>query len=446
MSFSRRVPSDLAPNRFSLALTRAREAVRPLLDLTCSNPTTVGLRYPPELLAMLALPASLVYEPQPFGLRSAREAVAADYVRRGVRVAADRIVLTASTSEAYSLLFKLLCNPGDRVLVPRPSYPLFDHLTALDAVESAPYLLEYHGRWSVDLDSVRQVITPRTRAILAVSPNNPTGSYLDARDLAGLAEVCEQHELALIGDEVFAEYAIPPMPVGPGSSDGVPSAAPALGWRDGVPSAAPALGWRDGVPSTAPALGWRDPGHPVFSDPGHPSVLSVASALTFGLGGLSKSVGLPQLKLGWIGVSGPDRLVEAALARLEVVCDSYLSVGTPVQHAAGALIAEGAAVRVQIAARISGNHRQMLAAIARYPLCAALRVEGGWYAVIQVPATGSEEDLVVALLDQDDVIVHPGYFFDFVREAFLVVSLLPRPEVFASAIERVLARASGGRR
>jgi hypothetical protein len=413
MHFSRRVPSDLAPNRFALAITRARESARRLVDLTVSNPTDVNLLYPQDLLAPLAGPASLVYEPQPFGLRAARQAVAKDFARRGVEVPADRVLLTASTSEAYSILFKLFCDPGDRVLVPRPSYPLFEHLTRLDAVEADSYLLDYHGRWSVDLDSIRRAMSPRTRAILAVSPNNPTGSFLDSRDLTALAVICREHQLALIGDEVFADYPLTDRAPAPGH----PNAAP------------PQRRCRVGDPAAA-----------ALEAP--PGVLSVTDVLTFSLGGLSKSVGLPQLKLGWVGVGGPDDLVAAALARLEVICDSYLSVNTPVQQAAGALIANGAAVRARIAARIKQNHEALVRLATRYPSCAVLPVEGGWYAVIQVPATQSEEDLVVTLLERDAVVAYPGYFFDFPREAFLVVSLLPVPDAFETGVTRVLERAS----
>ncbi len=386
MRFSRRVPSDLGPNRFARALAAARHSGRPLIDLTVSNPTDVGIPYPPGLLAPLSAPASLVYEPQPFGLEPARRAVANEFKRRGHEVPVERVVLTASTSEAYSILFKLLCDPGDRVLVPRPSYPLFEHLTRLDAVETDSYLLEYHGRWSIDEDSLRAAISPRTRAILAVSPNNPTGSLLDRRDLAVLRAACVEHDLALIGDEVFADYALADVTAAPG-------------------------------------------------------VLTAADVLAFSLGGLSKSVGLPQLKLGWFGVAGPDTLVCDALARLEIICDSYLSVGTPIQHAAGALIAEGAVIREAIAARVRQNHGALARLVARVPSCAVLPAEGGWYGVIQVPATESEEDLVVALLERDSVVVYPGYFFDFPREAFLVVSLLPDPDAFAAGVTRVLGRA-----
>ena len=209
MRFSRRVPSDLAPNRFALALAAARVSGAPLLDLTISNPTSVGIDYPPDLLAPLASPAALLYEPHPFGLPAAREAVAADFGRRGIGVVAEHVVLTASTSEAYSILFKLLCEPGDRVLVPRPSYPLFEHLTRLDGVDADSYPLEYHGRWSVDVDELSRSVSATTRAILVVSPNNPTGSFLDARDLREVAALCRRHDLALIGDEVFADYPLP---------------------------------------------------------------------------------------------------------------------------------------------------------------------------------------------------------------------------------------------
>jgi alanine-synthesizing transaminase len=389
MKFSERVPSDLTPNPITTALAGLRSRGASIIDLTESNPTRVGLAYRGDLLGPLANPASLTYEPSPFGLECARAEVAADYRRRGLEVDPARIVLTASTSEAYSLLFKLLCDPGDEVLVPRPSYPLFDHLTQLDAVRARPYLLAYDGAWTVDLDTVRAALTSRTRTIIVVSPNNPTGSFVGAGEIAALSRLSAERGIALIGDEVFADY----------------------GFDDR-----------------------RDQ---------RPSVLAEPLALTFGLGGLSKSAGLPQVKLGWMAAAGPATLVDAALARLEVIADAYLSVSTPVQHAAGALIARGAETRARIRTRVAGNYRELGALVREHPACTLLPVEGGWSAVVQVPAVRSEEALVLTLLEQDHVLVHPGYFFDFAREAFLVLSLLPEPRLFRDAVEKALRRATG---
>jgi alanine-synthesizing transaminase len=359
-----------------------------IADLTESNPTRVGLSYPPALLAPLADARAVEYDPQPLGLWSARAAVAADFRRRGIVISADRVALTSSTSEGYALLFKLLCNAGDQVLVPHPSYPLFEHLTRLECVDAVPYALEYHGAWRIDIESVRAAITDRTRAILIVSPNNPTGSILHRDDLTLLAEIASARDLPLIGDEVFADYKLDP-----------------------AESAT--------------------------------HVLAGGDVLAFSLGGLSKSAGLPQLKLGWIGFGGPSDQVDAMLAAYEIVADTYLSVSTPVQSAAADLIESGAAIRAQIVARVRRNLESLRALAAAFPAIDVLRVEGGWSAVIQVPAVQSEERLVLDLLDQDDVLVHPGYFFDFPREAFVVVSLLVEPATFDRAIARVLARAAG---
>ena len=382
--FSTRVPDDRRPNDLAVALARAR-ARGPLLDLTVSNPTRVGIQYPPDLLAALAAPAALTYQPAPLGMRDAREAVAATFARRGLRMDPDRIVLTASTSEGYSLLFKLLCEPGrSNVLTPVPSYPLFDHLTRLDGVDQRRYALEYHGTWSVDVECMDAAWTGDTRAVLAVSPNNPTGSMLTGAELAGLVDRCAAREAALIIDEVFVDY--------PLSVNGL------------VPAA-------------------------------------VRDCLMFRLGGLSKSAGLPQVKLGWIVVDGPDALVRSALDRLELICDTYLSVSTPVQHAAPELIAAGAQVRGRILDRIRANDRALRQLSASYPSIEALPCEAGWSAVLRVPSTRSEEDLAIALLESSGVVVHPGFFFDFAHEAFLVVSLLPQPEVFTDGIRRVMETA-----
>ncbi len=386
--FSARVPA-LRVNRVAEELARLRASGRPPDDLTVSNPTRGGLPYPRDLLAPLAAPGALDYAPAPFGAPTAREAVAAHLAGRGVSVHPERIVLTASTSEAYSLLFKLLCDPGDVVLVPRPSYPLFEYLTRLDGVEARPYRLEYHGRWEIDVDGLAGMVDARTRAVLLVNPNNPTGSFVRPDELAAVRAAAIRHGLAVVCDEVFADY---------------PLEEPATG-RAGA----------------------------LVADP---------DALTFTLGGLSKSAGLPQLKLGWILLGGPEGLVTAARDRLELVCDTYLSVATPVQLAAGALLDRSRPVADAILGRVRANHAALRRLADGFPACRVLRAEGGWYAVVQVPAIRSEEALIIELLRHDGVLVHPGYFFDFPREAYLVLSLLPPADVFADAAARVLATAS----
>jgi alanine-synthesizing transaminase len=388
--FSSRVPTDLQPNRVSQAVRRARDEGRVLLDLTLTNPTAAGIEYPPSTLSALSDAAALRYDPQPFGLESARIAVAADYARRGIPVDAGRIVLTASTSEAYSILFKLLCEPsGSRVLVPAPSYPLFEHLTRLDGVGCGVYRLDYHERWTLDAESVRQAWTAGTRAVLAVTPNNPTGSVLVAGELAALDDLCAARTAALIVDEVFADY-----PLAPAEAE-------------------------------------------------TPLHTAASACVTFRLGGLSKSAGLPQVKLGWIAVDGPAHLVAPALARLELICDTYLSVSTLVQVAAPALIYCGAAVRQQILDRVRGNYESLKRLAGAHPSVDVLAAEAGWSAVLRVPATMPEEELTLTLLERDGVLVHPGFFFDFEREAFLVVSLLPRPEIFREGVSRMLERVDG---
>jgi len=388
---SSRLPSNLAPNPVSRAVAARRAVGADLIDLTESNPTAVGLRYPPDLLRPLADPAALRYEPQALGLDAAREAVGREFARQGHAVDPARIALTASTSEAYALLFKLFCSPGDEVLVPQPSYPLFDHLTRLEAVTPVPYHLEYHGQWRIDPHAIERVVSPRTRALLVVSPNNPTGSFLHRQDLHDLVELCRRHDLALIGDEVFTDYPLDPAPE-------------------------------------------------------RVSVLDQEAVITCALGGLSKSCGLPQAKLGWMAWRGPAADVARALAAYEIVADSYLSVSTPVQVAAAAILESGAVIRAQIQARIARNLAALRTAAAAWPAATVLRAEGGWSAVVQVPAIRPEEALVLTLITEDGVLVHPGFFFDFSREAFVVVSLLADPDRFDAGVSRMLARACGSGR
>jgi aspartate/methionine/tyrosine aminotransferase len=383
--FSTRIPQDLTPNRLSAALAQVTRDGRPVVDLTLSNPTRAGFQYPAALLSSLAHPRALSYRPAPLGLADARRAISADYARRAVVAPPGRIVLTASTSEAYSLLFKLLCDAGDEVLAPRPSYPLFEHLARLDVVKAVPYDLEYHRRWTLDTDSVERSLSARTRVVLAVSPNNPTGSYLTREELAAIAAICAPRQIAVIVDEVFADYEL-------------------------EPGAARAAG----------------------------QLLHQSECLGFSLGGLSKSIGLPQAKLAWIAASGPDHLVTETLSRLEFLSDIYLSVSTPVQAAAAELLEVGAPVRAAIQFRVAANYRTLRTLAASVPACQVLAADGGWYGVVQVPSFSPEEDLVLDLLTNDGVLVHPGYFFDFPRESFLVVSLLVGEPEFADGIGRIL--------
>lgn len=379
--FSSRLPAALAPNALAAAIDRLRTAETPFIDLTATNPTTVGIAYPTALLNDLSSSAALNYSPQPFGLMRAREAAAREFSRLSTPISADRIVLTASTSEAYSLLFKLLCNPGDEVLIPQPSYPLFELLSRLDDVNAVPYRLQEHAHWSIDRESVGRALTSKTRAILVVSPNNPTGSIISGDDASWLSQLCLSKGIALISDEVFADFQI--------RSVSVPPAFPAC--------------------------------------------------MNFRLGGLSKSAGLPQVKLGWIAVDGPDGLVAEALERLELICDTYLSVSTPVQVAAASLIEGGAAVREAILDRVRRNLATLRTLVASSDDVTLLEPEAGWSVVLKVPATEPEEQKVLRLLTDHGVLVHPGYFFDFSREAFLVLSLLPEEPVFAEGVKRVLA-------
>jgi alanine-synthesizing transaminase len=379
---SRRLPRLTDLNALSRAIAERRTAGRPIIDLTESNPTRAGFAYPRDLLQGLASEAALRYEPQPFGLRSAREAVAADHARRGVRIDPDRVVLTASTSEAYAWLFKLLCDCGDAVLVPRPSYPLFEHLTALEGVRAVQFNLEYHGRWEIDFATL-EAAPHGVRALIVVSPNNPTGSYVSGREAERLFALCRERSWVLIADEVFADY----------------------------------------------PLETEEP----FTD-----LAARADVLTFSLGGLSKTGGLPQLKLAWLIAGGPSVECASALSGLELIADSFLSVGTPVQVSAQSLFDHGAAIRTQIQERVRGNLATLRDITRSFPACDVLKVEGGWSAVVRVPATRSEDQLILGLLDTEGIVVHPGYFFDFVREAFLVVSLLPHNEMLRDAASRLL--------
>ncbi|MBI3949205.1 MAG: pyridoxal phosphate-dependent aminotransferase [Acidobacteria bacterium] len=385
--YASRTQWKLTPNRLSERLQARRRTGLPILDLTESNPTQCAFQYPADdILTALTVPENLIYEPSPKGLREAREAVVAYYAEKGVMIDPEQILLTASTSEAYSFLFRLLANPGDRMLVPRPSYPLFDFLATFNDIELDPYPLTHNAGWRVDFAALRELIAPRTKALLVVNPNNPTGSFLQRAELAEMIELCRAHDLAFISDEVFADYPFGPNP--------------------------------DCVISLA----------------------GTSDMLTFALGGISKLLGLPQMKLAWICASGPADLLNDALARLEVIADTYLSVNTPVQRALPQWLALRDNLTQHILSRVRKNRQYLIDRTQPPHACECLAAEGGWYAVVRVPRTQSEEELVLDLLDQDGVLVHPGYFFDFDAEGYLVVSLLPPPEVFQEGIERVLMR------
>ncbi len=383
--FSKRTRWDLRPNRLSRLLEDKRAAGARVIDLTETNPTRAGLCCPEGLLALLGESTGRRYDPKPFGIEPAREALAADFDRRGANVPPERIILTASTSEAYGFLFKLLCDPGDEILVPRPGYPLFEFLAALDTVQVRGYPLRHDGSWRVDLDALKAAVSPRTRAMVVVSPGNPTGAYLTKAELDALETLASEHDIALICDEVFSDFVLA-----------------------------------------------RDPRRP-------PSLAHDGPALAFTLGGLSKSCGLPQLKLAWTAVSGPAERRREALERLEIVADTYLSVSTPVQVAAPEILARVEELQAPIRDRTRLNLERLRTRFDARSAASLLEPEGGWAAVLRVPATLSEEERVARLLEEQDVLVHPGYFFDFPQEAYLVVSLLSDPVAFEEGVERLLA-------
>ncbi len=380
---SGRLNWNLRPNRISTMLDEKRQAAGSrVFDLTESNPTRVGLVYPQaEILAALADPSALSYHPSPRGLDSAREAVAGYYRDRGTHVDSQHVLLTASTSEAYAYLFKLLTNPGDEILAPRPSYPLFEFLAGLESVNIRQYPLRYDGVWHVDFDALEQAITPRTRAIVVVNPNNPTGSFLKRAELDRLDALAAERGLAILSDEVFRDYA-----------------------------------FGDDADRVSTLAGER-------------------LALTFSMSGLSKIAGLPQMKLGWIVASGPDR--GQAMDALELIADTYLSVSTPVQVALPRLLGLSGSILNEIRERTASNLARLREAI-HGSAATVLRAEGGWYTVLQVPRTRTEEEWTLKLLDESGVLVQPGFFFDFESEAFLVLSLLPEPAVFAKGVSRLL--------
>ena len=380
--YSERLPWSTPKNAYSLLLEQKRLAGHSLLDLTVSNPTEALPDYPHAGIAnAYGAVVDFQYEPDALGAPSARDSIADWYARHGMAVPANRIALCASTSEAYSILFKLLCNPGDEVLIPSPSYPLFECLAQAEAVKTSPYRLVHDGGWFIDLDSVRSAISARTKAIVVVSPNNPTGSFLKTRELNALIEVAARCELTLISDEVFMTY-----PAG-------------------------------------------------LADDRVRSLIGHNEALSFSLNGLSKAAGMPQMKLGWMVVNGPQEEALSALGKLELLLDTYLSVGTPVQRALPRLFALGAAVHVQIQERLRQN-RETLAMLRQNPI-ESLASEAGWSAILRVPAVRTEEAWITSLLTEHGVVVQPGYFYDMAAEAYLVVSLLASPQTFAAGIARL---------
>ena len=378
--FSRRTEWNLAPNRLAVAHQEAISSGSKIIDLTISNPARVGIQYDESaILKALTNPKALDYDPQPKGLRSAREAVARYYASV---VDPESLILTTSTSEGYSYVFRLLCNPGDEILVPKPSYPLFDFLADLQDVKVVPYSLIYDHGWQIDFHSLEAGLTKNSRAIVLVHPNNPTGSYTSKQERQLLNELCHQHQLALVVDEVFLDYA-------------------------------------------------HDGEH-------RPTFAANQDALTFTLSGISKISALPQMKLAWIAVSGPQSQIAAAMQRLEVVADTYLSLNAPVQLAAPVLLDQRKTVQPQLMRRVGANLAELDRQLAGQKSSSRLEVQGGWYAVLRIPVTRSDEDFAVDLLQRHSVLVHPGHFYDFPIDGYLVLSLIAAEEDFRKGVAPIL--------
>lgn len=370
-------------NPLSAALDRHRASGHPLLDLTVSNPTECGFAHDAAILSALANPNSLAYTPEPRGLEVARRTVSQYYAGRGDRISIDDLFLTTSTSEAYSFVFRLLCNPGDEILIPAPSYPLFDYLAELEEVKLVRYPLIYDHGWQIDFHEVERAITERTRGVIVVHPNNPTGHFCKPAEIARLNEICFEASSAIIADEVFLDFAL--------------SGERVAGFAGNLP------------------------------------------AITFTLSGISKICGLPQMKVAWLAVSGPADLKRAAIERLEVIADTFLSMNAPVQLALPAFLDLRQEFQQRLMDRGRANLVNLDERLAAQTTCSRLEFEGGWYAVMRVPVTRSDEELAIELISSRDVYVHPGHFFDFPGDGYLVVSLLAPETVFSEAISRLIS-------
>ncbi len=387
--FADRTNWNLSANRLSQALAAARASRKPLLDLTVSNPTECGFTYNEQsILRALTNPAALRYEPDPRGMRAARAAVAVYYAERSKHVPLDDIFINTSTSEAYSFTFQLLCNPGDEVLIPAPGYPLFDFLADLHDVKLVRYALLYDHGWQIDFHALQNAITARSRAIVVVNPNNPTGHYIKKPELQQLNEICAARGLALIADEVFLDFPLE---------------------------------------SSTPLSLVRNEG-----------------TLTFTTSGVSKICGLPQMKASWLVISGPAKLKSEAISRLEVIADTYLSMNAPVQLALPALLTERQELQRQLLSRVKGNLAELDRQIVPQHACSRLEMEGGWYSVIRLPATIDDEEFALRLLQTNRVHVHPGHFYDFAARNHIVLSLITPKEKFADGVAQLISEASGG--
>jgi alanine-synthesizing transaminase len=384
--YSKRTDWKLTPNRFSQAQAELRAAGTDLLDLSISNPTRAGLQLDQDaILQSLARPDALDYDPQPKGLLSARQAVARYYKdAHGIYdVDPESLILTTSTSEGYSYVYRLLCNPDDEILVPKPSYPLFEFLADLQDVKLTPYPLIYDDGWQIDFPSLYQAVNHRTRAVVVVHPNNPTGSYASSAEIEALNHFCAEYKLALVVDEVFLDYAI------------------------------------DGAPRN--------------------SFVANSAVLTFSLSGISKISGLPQMKIAWVATSGPQDSTRDALARLEVIADTYLSMNAPLQLATPVLLDQRKNLQPLLLDRIRHNLHELDHQLARQKTCERLRVDGGWYAILRVPALQCDEDLAIDLLRKVAVLVHPGHFYDFPKDGYLVLSLITPTDEFREGVKRVVS-------
>jgi alanine-synthesizing transaminase len=382
--FAKRTNWNLQTNRLSAALAAHRASGKPLIDLSVSNPTECGFQYDEEaILSALRNPSAMRYEPNPRGLEPARGAVARYYADRGTPVSNDDIFLTTSTSEAYSYVFRTLCDPEDELLIPEPSYPLFEFLADIQDVRLVRYPLVYDHGWQVDFHALEHAMTPRTRGVIVVHPNNPTGHFVKAEEMRELNVICAERGIAILADEVFLDF----------------------------------------------ALGDRRPA----------TFAANPAAPTFTLSGLSKICGLPQMKAAWLIASGPEAWKADALARIEVIADTYLSMNAPVQWAMPVLLGQRLSFQKQLIARVKENLAGLDRQLAEQKSCSRLEVEGGWNAVIRVPATRSEEEFALELLATKSVYVHPGHFYDFPREGYLVVSLITAMPEFAQAIKSVLS-------